>query len=117
MSRGLLPSLDEQVQAGLLGNKRQVGQAYIEVPLDQQPPGDLADSHIPVNEPKHSQPALIHPAKLSVCGIIDQIDDVLNITIDFEMFYGLSLDFNLSLNSHAEVIFINITIFKGLWAL
>lgn len=91
MSRGLLLSLDEQVQAGLLGNKRQVGQAYIEVPLDQQHPGDLADSHIPVNETKHSQPALIHPAKLSVCGIIDQIDDVLNITIDFEIFYGLSL--------------------------
>ena len=91
MFRGLLPSPGEQVQAGLLGSKRRVGQAYIEAPLGQQPPGDLAASHIPVNEPKHNQPALIHPAKLSVCGIIDQIDDVLNITINFEMFYGLSL--------------------------
>lgn len=91
LSRGLLPSLDEQVQAGLLGNKRQVGQAYTEAPLEQQPPGDLAGSHSPVSEPKHNQPALIHPAKLPVCGIIDKTDDVLNITIDFEMFYGLSL--------------------------
>lgn len=91
LSRGLLPFLDEKVQAGLLGNKRQVGQVYTEALLAQQPPGDLAASQSPVNEPKHNQPVLIHPAKLSVCGIIDKIDEVLNITIDLEMFYGLSL--------------------------
>lgn len=66
LSRGLLPSLDEQVQAGLLGNKRQVGQAYTEAPLEQQPPGDLAASHSPVSPNTISLPWFTQPNCQSV---------------------------------------------------